>query len=96
MSDVTNFVDEKTSRKIIAALCSLEFNAINKLAEDSGVPVNRLLDFVDETEKITQLDKGKLILHLLKLMDMGEEEIQEMGTDEEKVPSLKQFQQRKA
>jgi len=95
MSNIKNFVGEKTTRKIVDALCALDFNTIHKLAEDSGVPVHRLQDFVDETEKITQLDKGKLIVYLVKLVDMGEEEGQLEETGEQIFTALKEFQQRK-
>jgi len=95
MSNIKNFVGEKTTRKIVDALCALDFNTIHKLAEDSGVPVHRLQDFVDETEKITQLDKGKLIVYLVKLVDMGEEEGQLEETGEQIFTTLKEFQQRK-
>ena len=95
MSDVKNFVDEKTKRKIIDALCELDFNSIHILADNSGVPVSRLQDFVDNTERITHLDKGKLIIHLVNLMDISEEGKQHEETTEPNFTSLKEFQQRK-
>ena len=95
MSNIKNFVDERTSRRVIGALCALDYNTIQKLAEDSGVPVSRLQNFVEETEKITQLDKGKLIIYLVKLVDMGEEEGQIEETEKQMITTLKDFQQRK-
>ena len=95
MSDIKNFIDERTARRVIGALCALDFNTIHKLAEDSGVPVHRLQNFVDGTEKITQLDKEKLIVYLVKLVDMGEEEGQLEDTEEQIFTTLKEFQQRK-
>ncbi len=74
MGNVKNFVDEKTSRKIISALCALEYKEVLKLSEKSEIPVTRLLDFVDGDEKITQLDKGKLIIHLINLAEISIEE----------------------
>jgi hypothetical protein len=59
------------------------------------VPVTRLQDFVDGTEEITQLDKGKLIIHLVNLMDISEEEKQHEETSEPTYASLEDFQQRK-
>ena len=93
---ITNFVDEKTARKIIDALCRLDFKSITKLADDSGVPVNRLQNFIEGTEKITQLDKGKLIIHLINLADMAEDISTKEEPPEIKYTSLKDFQKRKA
>ena len=95
MSNIRNFNDEKITTKIIHVLYTLNFNAIHKLAEYSGIPVHRLADFVGGTEKITQLDKGKLIVCLVKLFDMGEWEGQLEETEEQKFTALKEFQQRK-
>ena len=92
--NVENFVDEKTSRKIINALTKLDFKTCNKLANDSGIPFTRLQAFIHGIEKITQLDKGKLILHFAEL-DMSEEKRCEDST-QERYSSLKAFQQRKA
>lgn len=90
MSNVKNFVDEKTTRKTISAICSLDFTEIHKLSKKSGLPVSRLQNFVDETEEMTQIDKGKLISHLINLTDISEEE-----TKEAKYTNLKEFQKRK-
>jgi hypothetical protein len=95
MNNIKNFVDEKTSRKIISAICSLDFTDIHKLSEESGVPVSRLQDFVDETEKITQIDKGKLIVHLINMTDISEDEKQLEETKGQKYTTVKEFQQRK-
>jgi uncharacterized protein YbbC (DUF1343 family) len=95
MDNVKNFVDEKTSRLIIQALCDLEFNDVLKLSEKSGVTVSRLQDFVDGDEQITQLDKGKLIIHLVNLAEMSNESKQ-LEKTEESYTSLKDFQNRKA
>jgi len=95
MSNIKNFIDERTARKVIDALCALDFKTIHKLAEDSGVPVSRLQNFIEGTEKITQLDKGKLIIYLVKLVDIIEEEGQLEETKKQIFTSLKDFQQHK-
>ena len=76
MSRVKNFINEKTTRKIVGALCALDLNTIHKLAKDSDVPVNRLHNIIAGAEKITQIEKEKLIVYLVKLVDMGEMEEQ--------------------
>ena len=96
MANIKNFVDEKTSRKIIDAICSLDFNTIHNLAKDSGVPVDRLQSFVDGDEKITLLDKGKLIIHLIKLADITEETNIDEESNDKGFITLKDFQDRKA
>lgn len=95
MSNIKNFVDEKTSKKIIDTICALDFDTIHKLSKDSGVPVHRLQSFVDGDEIITQLDKGKLIIHLIKLVDIGEEQNPRDEDKEETFMTLKEFQLRK-
>ena len=97
MATIKNFVDEKTSRKIIDAICALDYSSVLKLSDDSGVPVHRLQSFVDGDEKITQLDKGKLIIHLIKLVDIVDEEHHHEETNDEMVsPGINDFQRRKA
>lgn len=97
MANIKNFVDEKTSGKIIDALCALDFDSIHKLAKNSGIPVDRLQDFVDGDEKITQLDKGKLITHLIASAETAEEKHQHSETNKEmELARLKDFQRRKA
>ena len=95
MSIIKNFIDERTTRRVIGALCALDYNTIQKLAENSGVPVHRLQNIVDGTEKITPLDKGKLIVYLVRLENMGEWEGQLEETEEQIITALKDFQQRK-
>lgn len=95
MSNVKNFVDEKTAKRIIDAITTLDFHGVLKLADDSGVPVSRLRDIIDRTERITQLDKGKLITHLMNLMDIREEEKPDEEAEGQNFTSLKEFQQRK-
>ena len=94
MSNIKNFVEEKTSKKIVDALCALDFNAIHKLAKDSGVPVHRLQNFVDGDEKITQIDKGKLIVYLVKSVDTNEKAGKPEENKENVFATLKEFQQR--
>jgi len=42
MNNMKNFVDEMAARKIIDTLCTQDFKTIQKLAEDSGIPVHHL------------------------------------------------------
>ena len=91
MSNIKNFIDERSARKIIDTLRTLDFHTILKLSEDSGVPVHRLRNIIDGVEQITRLDKGKLIVYLVKLVDMDEEQLEE--TEEQIITTLKEFQQ---
>ena len=69
-AEIKNFVDEKTTKLILDALSVLDFDSVHLLAKKSGVPVHRMQSFVDGDEKITQIDKGNLIPHLVALADM--------------------------
>lgn len=93
MNEIKNFIDERTTRRVIGALCALNFNTIHKLAEDSSVPVHHLHNIIDGTEKITQLDREKLITYLVRLVNMGEEERLFEETEEQIITTLKEFQQ---
>lgn len=95
MSNIKNFVDEKTSKKIIDTICKLDFDTIHKLSKNSGVSVHRLQNFVDGDEMITRLDKGKLIVHLIQLVEMNEEQNLPAENTEGVFTTLKEFQLRK-
>jgi hypothetical protein len=85
MGDLVNFVDEKNTRKIVNAICDLDFLYFNKLANDSKIPVTRLLSFIDGSEMITMIEKDQLIPHLTNLADMSEDKSK---LDEETVESF--------
>ena len=97
MAIIKNFIDEKNSRKIIDAICALDYNAVHKLSKDSGIPVYRLQGFVDGDEKITLFDKGRLITHLINLVNFTDEEDRHEEAGNEVVfVNLRDFQRRKA
>jgi hypothetical protein len=88
MDNIINFVDEKNTRKIVNALCSLDYLAFNKIVNDSGISVIRLLSFIDGSERITMLEKGQLIPHLIKLADIDDDSAQ---IDEETAQTFSTF-----
>jgi hypothetical protein len=51
MDNIVNFIAEKNTRKIVNAICDLDFLAFNKVANDSKIPVIRLLSFIEGSEK---------------------------------------------
>lgn len=69
MRTLTNLADERATKKIIEVLSGLDQNDIEKLAEDSGIPVQRIKGVIDNVEELSLLDKGKLIEPLIKLTD---------------------------
>ena len=91
--NITNFVDDKISRKIINALTKMDFETCNKLADNSGIPVSRLQEYIFGTEKITQLDKDMLILYVAELNKDDEKRYEDSTMKQ--YSSLKEFQQRK-
>ncbi|MBL1142472.1 MAG: hypothetical protein HND53_10605 [Proteobacteria bacterium] len=95
MANVKNFVDEKTSRTIINALCALDYKDILVLSKKSGVTVTRLQDFVDGDEQITQLDKGKLIVHLISLSEISENKVGSTDIPENRFATHESFKARK-
>jgi hypothetical protein len=92
---IKNFVDEKNTTKIVNALCDMDFLEFNQIVEDSGIPITRLLGYIDGSEKITTLDKEKLIPHLSRLSEMPEDKIHSDENVVETYSSLKNFLERK-
>lgn len=92
-NNIKNFVDEKTNRTIVDALMQLDFKSVNKLAEDSAIPVHRLQAFIEGSERITQVDKGSLILHLVDIDMTTQEKSKDPAS--EQFTSLDAFRRRK-
>jgi hypothetical protein len=64
METAENLIDEVSERKIVNALCALDFIAFNKVANDSGVSAIRLLGYIDGSERMTREDEVKMSHHL--------------------------------
>jgi hypothetical protein len=92
MDDKVKFyVDEKTTTKIVNALCDMDFLEFNQIVEDSKIPITRLLGFIDGSDKITTLDEEKLIPHLSRLSEMPDDKVHSDGNVVETYSSLKNF-----
>ena len=69
MDNANNSIDEQVSKKIIDTLSILSPEQIDKLATEANIPQDHLRNIINGTEQISCIDKGKLIGHLIKLMD---------------------------
>ena len=69
MDNANNPIDEQVSKKIIDTLSILSSEQIEKLAREANISQDHLRNIINGTEQISCIDKGKLIEHLIKLMD---------------------------
>ena len=69
MDNANNSIDDQVSLKIIDTLSILSSQQIDKLAEEANISQEHLRNIINGTEQISCIDKGKLIEHLIKLMD---------------------------